>query len=930
MTSRIYNSPAVLELTVEKANKDFSAYINESSFRIEVKPSDELLALFDKYDFTRSGRGTWSRHVRDETVRGISRFFTEYAQTFTPHTLLGNETMTKDHWVNEHLTDNLTNLAQTRLDQEINGGLSMVMRKLNEAYPGFTENQYTTGEVEVKPDYVHMMNEELSRVRDYYIANIGGRWQFNIEHKSIFLDHASKNVHEQFSPGLLVATVKNNTLWIRLMPTTAIRGGMEDEIYEPIRLMEGLVDGPQSKSPTYINHAQVSYARRTLETTFFTENVWNTASAEALAILDDVKGKYTVGYLSGRPATAFAYRGSDAPEFEGIEIEPGQASEVSLKNIISSIAKDKSREDLFIIHPSLFDMVSMNRAVPYDDENLRPYQQIAVGLHLSTQYGYLNASEPGLGKSIMQLTGMMARSQDIDYYRGIIVAEANVRQQWAEYAETWFPNAEVCVLTKANQKDALVQALGSQKPLIVILSYSLAAKVEDEKEKRAERAESLLTMTDEEKLDFFTEVSSSEVTIAELLMDTHWNDICADEAVCIRNGSSKQNRAMWTLRENSDVAVALTGTPVNKSPDDMARLLEWVRNDKKLFAGHKLSETYDTETLEGATELFNNLSPLVFRRERSEVQQEDMGKHKIVLPKMKDPVSIMLRPSPAEKALAHAAEKELKRVYHELLSALDAVEENGGADKDALAEAKAALRDARGQWLGGTQLARMATSDPGAIQTSESVGASLLVGQGFVANALENEPTKRTEFIKRAEKHIKDGKNILVFTEFAGVAESLVTALEENGIRAGAFTGKNLAQRERNRLAFQEGELDVLVCTKAGERGLTLHKAAAVYHYDLPWTPERIIQRVGRAIRLGSENPSVEVFFMILEDTVEERVAKQVLSQGISASMILDASRGLDVSKTELGATMAGLMGASKSLASKKGALEFGKALNLI
>jgi hypothetical protein len=50
-----------------------------------------------------------------------------------------------------------------------------------------------------------------------------------------------------------------------------------------------------------------------------------------------------------------------------------------------------------------------------------------------------------------------------------------------------------------------------------------------------------------------------------------------------------------------------------------------------------------------------------------------------------------------------------------------------------------------------------------------------------------------------------------------------------------------------------------LVVTDVAAEGLDLQRAARVVHYDLPWTPMRLDQREGRAVRLGSRHPEVEV-----------------------------------------------------------------------
>ena len=50
-----------------------------------------------------------------------------------------------------------------------------------------------------------------------------------------------------------------------------------------------------------------------------------------------------------------------------------------------------------------------------------------------------------------------------------------------------------------------------------------------------------------------------------------------------------------------------------------------------------------------------------------------------------------------------------------------------------------------------------------------------------------------------------------------------------------------------------------LVVTDVAAEGLDLQRAARVVHYDLPWTPMRLDQRDGRALRLGSRHRQVEV-----------------------------------------------------------------------
>jgi hypothetical protein len=53
--------------------------------------------------------------------------------------------------------------------------------------------------------------------------------------------------------------------------------------------------------------------------------------------------------------------------------------------------------------------------------------------------------------------------------------------------------------------------------------------------------------------------------------------------------------------------------------------------------------------------------------------------------------------------------------------------------------------------------------------------------------------------------------------------------------------------------------IDVLIATDLASEGLNLQDASRVIHYDLPWTPARLTQRVGRIDRLGSVHERIQV-----------------------------------------------------------------------
>ena len=65
-----------------------------------------------------------------------------------------------------------------------------------------------------------------------------------------------------------------------------------------------------------------------------------------------------------------------------------------------------------------------------------------------------------------------------------------------------------------------------------------------------------------------------------------------------------------------------------------------------------------------------------------------------------------------------------------------------------------------------------------------------------------------------------------------------------------------------------------LIVTDVAAEGLDLRRAGRIVHYDLPWTPMRLEQREGRAVRLGSARPQIEVIHFGLPRQYEAALAQ--------------------------------------------------------
>lgn len=71
-----------------------------------------------------------------------------------------------------------------------------------------------------------------------------------------------------------------------------------------------------------------------------------------------------------------------------------------------------------------------------------------------------------------------------------------------------------------------------------------------------------------------------------------------------------------------------------------------------------------------------------------------------------------------------------------------------------------------------------------------------------------------------------------------------------------------------------DGEVDLLLSTDVLSEGQNLQQAGAVISYDMPWNPQRVVQRNGRVIRLKSDHTEVYLTTLLPEPGALEAVLR--------------------------------------------------------
>lgn len=101
-----------------------------------------------------------------------------------------------------------------------------------------------------------------------------------------------------------------------------------------------------------------------------------------------------------------------------------------------------------------------------------------------------------------------------------------------------------------------------------------------------------------------------------------------------------------------------------------------------------------------------------------------------------------------------------------------------------------------------------------------------------------------------------------------------------------------------------DGEVDLLVSTDVLSEGQNLQQAQAVISYDMPWNPQRVVQRNGRVIRLLSPHEHVLLTTMLPEAGelelllgLEARIQAKIVAAGVYGmeSEVIEGTLGDDL-----------------------------------
>ena len=431
-----------------------------------------------------------------------------------------------------------------------------------------------------------------------------------------------------------------------------------------------------------------------------------------------------------------------------------------------------------------------------DSEILREYQKTGINWLYSIykcDFGGILADEMGLGKTIQTIMFLKSVISEKKDAKVLIVAPTALIYNWEREFDKF--GKELKYVVVADQKEKRLKTLETDNN-IFITTYGLLRQDQEE------------------------------------YINKNFELIIIDEAQNIKNPKAGISKALKSL--NSNIKIALTGTPVENSVLEVWSIFDFIMpgylNSLTKFQTKYNVKNTDEKARVTLSTLNKSIKPFILRR-----------KKKDVLTDLPDKIenNIYLDLLPEQKKYYAAQVKRSKEEFEQL------VETEG-------------FLKARFKILQLLTKLRQICIDP-----------------SIVFEDCKDASIKMQEVIELIQNYVENGHKILLFSSFRTAIDLLKEKFDENDISNYVIDG-SVSSKNRTRLvdAFNKDNTNVFLITlKAGGTGLNLTSADVVIHFDLWWNPQVENQATDRAHRIGQKN-TVEVVKLICKGTIEEKIVE--------------------------------------------------------
>ena len=445
---------------------------------------------------------------------------------------------------------------------------------------------------------------------------------------------------------------------------------------------------------------------------------------------------------------------------------------------------------------------------------LRPYQ--AFGAEWMTRltqsgFGGVLADDMGLGKTLQTLTTLLTRTQQnpAPQTPSLLIVPTSLLSTWQTQAADFTPDLRLHIHHGSDRLRDLSNLDGTD---LVISTYPLLARDRD------------------------------------ILAAQDWDLVMLDEAQTLKNPASQMAKALRHMSAKG--RLALTGTPVENSLQDLWTLYDWVvpglLGNRKTFTSLFRTPIEKHKDADAQARLNRRLNPFLLRRTKEEVATE--------------------LPPRTEIIEAVTLSKPQQALYESVRVTMDRRVQEAVASKG-FTRAQITILDA-------LLKLRQVCCDPGLVKIEAARAVT--------------ESAKRARLRDMVQEFMAAGRKVLIFSQFTSMLDLIAKDLSEMHLPYTMLTGQT-KDRKGVLQQFKEGEASIfLLSLKAGGVGLTLTEADTVILYDPWWNPAAERQAMDRAHRIGQDKP-VFVHRLVASGTVEEKVLALQAHKQALADAVLNA-----------------------------------------
>jgi superfamily II DNA or RNA helicase len=118
----------------------------------------------------------------------------------------------------------------------------------------------------------------------------------------------------------------------------------------------------------------------------------------------------------------------------------------------------------------------------------------------------------------------------------------------------------------------------------------------------------------------------------------------------------------------------------------------------------------------------------------------------------------------------------------------------------------------------------------------------------------------------------------IIFTDYADTAEYLTFLAKNRGLNVVLITGASSFDERRSGLDKAREMKSLLIATGAVE-GVNYSCTNQIIHYDIPWNPRSLEQRIGRVERVGSQFHIFDHYYILNNETTADKVLTELMGK---------------------------------------------------